>query len=234
MILKNRNSKTFYTDYEIKNIPDGMAHSDRVLRYASYYIIEDFLTDDILKEVTNFTEKKHNSLIKGSVIGYTHQEAEQNNMRDSSIHFMEDVEFEKYNDYIANKVSEINKNIFNLDLSCFMTPQYAVYGKGQHFNWHPDGPLGVLDRRGLNCIPDYLAWRKLSTSIALNDESEYTGGDFQIIDPSANPSCSIVNTIRMAKGTAILFPAFSAHRVSPVIDGTRKSLIYWFCGPRWR
>lgn len=234
MILKKRNTGTFYTDYEIKITPDGTPDAYRFLTYAPFYVIEDFLSGDMLNEIVDFTDKKNNSLRKGSVIGYNYEASVENNLRDSNIYFLEDDEFEKYNNYIANKVEEINKNVYALDLSCFMTPQYTVYDKGQHFNWHPDGPFGVMDRRGLNCIPDHLQWRKLSLSIALNDESEYSGGDFQIMNAHTNPACNAVNTIRMAKGTAILFPAFSAHRVSPVTAGVRKSLIYWFCGPRWK
>lgn len=234
MILKKRNTGTFYTDYEIKMIPDGTPEYAKYLVYAPFYIIEDFLSGDLLNQVIEFTERKNNSLYKGSVIGHNYEASVENNLRDSSIYFLEDQEFEIYNDIIAKKIDEVNKNIFGLDLTCFMTPQYTVYSKGQHFNWHPDGPFGVMDRRGLNCIPDDLQWRKLSLSIALNDETEYAGGDFQILNPHANPSCGAINTIRMNKGTAILFPAFTSHRVSPVTDGSRKTLIYWFCGPRWK
>jgi PKHD-type hydroxylase len=234
MILKKRNTGTFYTDYEIKVTPDGTPEIAKFLSYAPFYIMEDFLPPDMLDEIVAFTAKKDNSLRKGSVIGYSNESSIENNMRDSSIYFLEDEEFEKYNDYIAGRISEINKNVYALDLTCFMTPQYTVYDKGQHFNWHPDGPFGIMDRRGLNCIPEQLQWRKLSLSIALNDESEYAGGDFQILNPSSNPTCGAINTVRMSKGTAILFPAFSSHRVSPVTNGVRKSLIYWFCGPRWR
>lgn len=234
MILKKRNSGTFYTDYEIKITPNGTPEAYKFLTYAPFYIVEDFLSGSMLDEIVEFTSRKDNSLIKGSVIGYSQEVSAENNLRDSSIHFIEDEEFEKYNDYIAQRVAEINKNIYCLDLTCFMHPQYTVYDKGQHFNWHPDGPFGLMDRRGLNCTPDHLQWRKLSLSIALNDETEYSGGDFQIMNPHANPTCGAISTIRMAKGTGILFPAFSAHRVSPVTEGVRKTLIYWFCGPRWK
>jgi PKHD-type hydroxylase len=234
MLLKNRNTETFYTDYEIELTPDGTPDAYKFLTYAPFYVIEDFLSGDLFKEVVEFTERKNNSLRKGSVVGYNYEASIENNLRDSSVCFVEDDEFEKYNNCIANKVEEINKNIYALELSCYMTPQYTVYDKSQHFNWHPDGPFGVMDRRGMNCIPEHLQWRKLSLSVALNDESEYTGGDFQIINPSANPNCGIINTIRLGKGAAVLFPAYQAHRVSPVIEGVRKTLIYWFCGPRWK
>lgn len=234
MILKKRDTGTFYTDYEIKVTPDGTPEATKFLSYAPFYIIEDFLTGDMLEEVVNFTDRKNNSLRKGSVIGYSQSDSAQNGLRDSNICFIEDDEFEKYNDYIATRVAEINKNVYCLDLSCFMTPQYTVYDTDQYFNWHPDGPFGVMDRRGLNCIPENLQWRKLSLSIALNNENEYSGGDFQILNGHSNPECNAINTIRMNKGTAVLFPAFSSHRVTAVTTGIRKALVYWFCGPRWK
>ena len=234
MQLRSRNSSTFYTDYEIKIMPDGMDEAYKPVTYAPFYITHDFLSKDMLREIRDYTDSLDEQTYMGSVIGMNSKSSAANNYRNSNIFFIEDRAFDKFNDYIVNKVDEINKNVFTLDLQTYMTPQYTLYSQGQYFNWHPDGPMGVMDRRGLNCIPDDLMWRKLSLSIALNDESEYEGGDFQIVNPSSNPECNGINTIRMAAGSSILFPAFSSHRVTSVSRGKRKTLIYWFCGPRWK
>lgn len=234
LVKKKREALNFYTDYEMELTPDGIPEAAKFLAYAPFYVIDNFITEPMLGELIDYTSKCDEKLHKGSVIGYTSTLSQEYNIRDSSIHFIEDEQFDRFNNYISDKVVEINKNVYDLDISCYMAPQYAVYGDKQHFNWHSDGPFGVMDRRGMNCIPNNLMWRKLSLSIALNDESEYGGGDFQILNMSANPSCSAINTIRLGKGSAIIFPAFCSHRVSPITLGVRKTLIYWFCGPRWK
>ena len=230
MIKLERDKTKFYTDYEIATITENKITP---LTYANYYVMENFLNSDEIIAVCNLLEKYDDQTTKGAIIGYSNEEAEAMQLRDSNIYFLnDDKEYEKYNELIVNKVEEINKNIFNLDLTSYMAPQYTLYGQAQYFNWHPDGPLGVLDARGLNCIPSNLNWRKLSMSIILNDD--YEGGNFQILNYSGNPECNGVHTVEMKKGTAILFPSFAAHRVMPVTSGTRKTLIYWFCGPRWK
>lgn len=230
-----------YTDYEIKHTPvstiNAREESNRSFTYAPYYIMEDFLSQKMVSDLNRILTNLDTT--NGSVIGYDETAAGQLKIRNSNIRFLNSnfegyEEFNVIDQYILKKFDQINKNIFNLDITHYMSPQYTLYGIDQYFNWHPDGPMGVMDRRGLNCIPDNLVWRKLSMTIALNDETEYKGGDFQILNPSASPDCNAINTIRMGSGTAIIFPAYSAHRVTPVTEGLRKTLIHWFCGPRWR
>ena len=240
---KDTNTPKTYTDYEIKHTPISTINireeSTRPFTYAPYYVMEDFLSQKMVTELNDILNKLDDKTINGSVIGYDEAAAGQLKIRSSNIKFLNDdfeghKEFDKIDQYICKKFDQINKNIYNLDITHYMSPQYTIYGVDQYFNWHPDGPMGVMDRRGLNCIPDDLVWRKLSMSLALNDETEYKGGDFQILNPSASPDCNAINTIRMGSGTAIIFPAYSAHRVTPVTEGVRKTLIHWFCGPRWR
>jgi PKHD-type hydroxylase len=37
-----------------------------------------------------------------------------------------------------------------------------------------------------------------------------------------------------ARGTVIAFPSYVLHRVTPIIAGTRKSLVVWITGPKFR
>jgi PKHD-type hydroxylase len=93
--------------------------------------------------------------------------------------------------------------------------QYTVYGGGQHFDWHID--LGA----GGACV------RKLSMTVQLTDGTQYQGGDLQFLD-GADPGP------QRAIGTVTVFPAFVAHRVTPVTSGIRRSLVAWACGPSFR
>lgn len=225
--------ENFFTNYDMKLLEDKQ---HRYLHYAPYYILENAFNPSEVSKLNDVLYKYDYTTKKGSIIGSTSEQAIENNYRNSEIYFVEsnaDPEFEVFNDKIIEITERVNSQVFNLDLKSCMNPQYTIYAKDMHFDWHPDGPLGVLDARGLNCIPDHLHWRKLTAVTALTPETFYEGGDFQIMSPSASPK-DCIHTIRLDAGSMIFFPAFTAHRVTPVQAGTRKTLVHWFCGPRWR
>lgn len=235
-MIKKSNSMdrdVFYTDYEITLMHEKQ---HQYLQYAPYYILEKALSKKEVAELNRIVSKYDSEMKKGAVVGSTVEQTMQNNYRNSDIFFIRngiDAEFEYYNDKILSIGEKVNEQIFNLDLNTSMDPQYTVYSEGMHFDWHPDGPFGILDARGLNCIPNSLEWRKLTCVTALTDGDAYEGGDFQIINPSSGPD-HCIHTIRMDAGSMIFFPAYSAHKVLPVTKGIRKTLVHWFCGPRWR
>ena len=37
-----------------------------------------------------------------------------------------------------------------------------------------------------------------------------------------------------AQGSVLVFPSYLVHRVSEITKGTRRSLVNWIEGPRWR
>jgi PKHD-type hydroxylase len=88
--------------------------------------------------------------------------------------------------------------------------QIALYDESEQgfFEWHMDWGGGGLERR-------------ISMSIPLNDPIEYEGGDFEFcIDTS------ILSTTQ-TRGSAIAFPSFISHRVTPVTKGRRYSMVVW-------
>ena len=40
--------------------------------------------------------------------------------------------------------------------------------------------------------------------------------------------------VNSKRGTVIVFPSYKLHRVKPVTEGTRYSLVTWFCGESFR
>ena len=94
--------------------------------------------------------------------------------------------------------------------------QITRYTKDGFYNWHVDG-IGShteLDGEGTT--------RKLSMSVILN--SDYEGGDFEMR--------GLDNQVpRLEEGSIIVFPSFVEHRVTPVTEGIRYSLVSWFVGP---
>jgi PKHD-type hydroxylase len=81
-----------------------------------------------------------------------------------------------------------------------------------HYGWHTD--VGISGRPGL---------RKLSVTVQLSDPTDYDDGHLQF-------NAGEVATATRARGTAIFFPSYALHRVTPVTRGTRFSLVGWYLG----
>lgn len=74
------------------------------------------------------------------------------------------------------------------------------------------------------------AQRKLSVSVQLSDPNCYTGGDLELTKCGQHPNSVNIRT----QGTVIVFPSITYHRVTPVTQGRRYSLVAWYEGPQWR
>ncbi|HEY2009516.1 MAG TPA: 2OG-Fe(II) oxygenase [Rhizomicrobium sp.] len=126
------------------------------------------------------------------------------------------------NKWIYDRIQQItmmiNAMAYRFDLTGFSERiQYSVYhdAEGGHYDWHVDqGPL--------------VTRRKLSLSLQLTDPSRYQGGDLQFLAGSRT------ETAPRDRGMLIAFPSYGVHRVAPVTAGTRKSLVIWITGPRFR
>lgn len=121
-------------------------------------------------------------------------------------------------DRMQQVVRSINSQSYQFDLSGFSENlQYTVYhgNQGGHYDWHVDqGPLRVR--------------RKLSISVQMSASSDYEGGDLEF------RSGNKVETAPRERGMVIAFPSYVLHRVTPVTRGTRKSIVLWTTGPKFR
>ena len=72
--------------------------------------------------------------------------------------------------------------------------------------------------------------RKLSVTIQLSDSNDYEGGDFVFDQEYQSPDPKALRK----KGTILVFPSPIRHAVKPVTKGTRKSLVAWVEGPKWK
>jgi PKHD-type hydroxylase len=105
---------------------------------------------------------------------------------------------------------------YGFELVGFVEPlQFTCYGAGQYFGWHVD--IGG----------DTTSLRKLSLTIQLSAADDYQGGDLQFHGAAEMPAAR-------AQGTAVAFPSYLAHQVSPVTRGLRRSLVAWAYGPAFR
>lgn len=118
---------------------------------------------------------------------------------------------------MAAIINEMNAGFFGFDLSGMEQGlQFTKYSApGQHYDWH-------IDRGRTTGI------RKLSVSVQLSDPADFTGGQLEL-QFGRGPTRPAV-----AQGTAILFPSYVLHRVTPVKKGTRYSLVAWVSGPPFK
>ena len=107
---------------------------------------------------------------------------------------------------------------WNFNLTTCEPFQYTEYSLNQKYDWHIDNRFDEEDVR------------KLSFTLLLTDDHE--GGDFQFELGSPGDDLRIT-TISMKKGDLVIFPSYIWHRVTPVKDGTRKSLVGWCRGPQF-
>jgi len=108
-------------------------------------------------------------------------------------------------DDINNLIQKINRNNFGFSNIKIIEPaQVSEYKKGGFYGWHTDSCIEM------NTEP---LVRKLSMTLLLNDPNEFEGG-----------------LLPMKQGHAAIFASFLQHRVTPVTQGVRKSLVMWFGG----
>ena len=123
-------------------------------------------------------------------------------------------------DRMIRVVAEANRESFGFDLTDFAeSPQVARYTarREDHFDWHSDIGAGPL-----------AAKRKLTVVVQLSDPAAYQGGTLELRPDSTSREAP------RRQGSAILFPSFTLHRVTPITAGTRWSLTLWSHGPAFR
>jgi PKHD-type hydroxylase len=121
-------------------------------------------------------------------------------------------------DRMQGVVRALNERAYQFDLRGFSENfQYTIYHgtEGGHYDWHVDqGPLHVR--------------RKLSLSLQVSHSSQYEGCDLQF------HAGNKIETAPRERGTIIAFPSYVLHRVTPVVSGTRKSIVVWVTGPKFK
>ena len=111
-----------------------------------------------------------------------------------------------------------NGNHFGFDgMQITEMAQYTEYPEGGFYDWHVDNDV--------NCAHEPPV-RKISMTCLLSPESEFEGGDLELMAPG--------KFAELKQGHAIIFASFLNHRVNPVTKGMRQSLVCWFGGKPFR
>jgi PKHD-type hydroxylase len=175
-------------------------------------VTEDLLTEQEVEKV-HLLAKQHNST-RGGIV-------------DSSLSIRKsDVKWLGYNqeskwlyDKISNAVISNNDEVYQFELLGADPLQYTIYESEENgeYDWHTD------------ILQNGERVRKISVVILLSDTSDFYGGSF-LVSPSGGKPQEIV----MKKGRMVVFPSWLPHRVAPVLEGTRISLVMWFYGKRFK
>ena len=150
--------------------------------------------------------------------------------------------------FLWHYVQKANRDNFLYDLSHIdgESMQYTRYGEGEFYNWHNDSNLPVHYKPQINeagggssfnnqdAHIDYLnikteLVRKLSFTLQLSHPDDYEGGNVQLMNDSGKSYIA-----PRQRGCIILFDSRTAHRVLKVKKGTRRSIVGWVVGPRWK
>ena len=120
---------------------------------------------------------------------------------------------EMYKD-IEEIMKQTNGNHFGFDgMTLTEYAQYTEYPEGGFYDWHVDNDVNFKHEPPV---------RKISMTCLLSHESEFEGGDLELIKEG--------KIAKLKQGQIIFLASFIRHRVAPVIKGVRKSLVMWFGG----
>ena len=107
-----------------------------------------------------------------------------------------------------------NRNHFGFDgMTINEMAQYTEYPEGGFYEWHVDNDVDMRHEPPV---------RKISMTLLLSPESEFEGGDLELMSEG--------KVAKLKQGHAIFFASFIRHRVKPVTRGRRQSLVMWFGG----
>jgi PKHD-type hydroxylase len=161
-------------------------------------IFENFLSKEECNLILNKC-KSELTLSNGEVYGNNDK------LRKSSVAGVSDLGF--LNERLTNKLRE-TFNINGMEVTSLGNYQFTEYKEGEYFDWHTDS-TGII-------------YRDRFTSIVIQLNDSYEGGVLEIKNIKGE-LVPIENKI----GTLYIFNSRLLHRVTPVSNGVRYSLVNW-------
>lgn len=179
---------------------------------APYVFHKDLLTSEECEKIIDFHKSEKPS--EAEVGGANENGSVNDKIRRTELFW---IKWQNENTWLfekmANAVFASNNKFWGFHLAGFNEPLQLTHyrgGSNDFYDWHEDsGDTGAFLLRKLSCV------------ILLNDE--FKGGDFEMMRSG--------KVEELSKGTMIVFPSFKTHRVTPVTEGDRWSLVSWVTGP---
>ena len=181
---------------------------------TSWVALENIFTDQELDEIViqGNRVKKTSGTVSGSISDY----------RVCDIAWLKSDEVESDFDWVyatlTDAIKKVNNEHFQFDLTHLTALQFTVYDGKNNSNYQKHMDLG-------RSFPN----RKLSFSIQLSNDNEYTGGDLRFHYIKTQPEIA-----PRTRGKIIFFPTWMVHDVTPVTQGIRYSLVGWVNGPNFK
>ena len=194
-----------------------------------YVYWDDMFNEEELKKVIEYCETLEK--MDGTTVGKNGEQVVSNEARISTIAWANPKE---ENQWIFDRflwvADRLNERFYEFDLNGFESFQYTTYKANKKnpgkYDYHMDTIMG-LDK------PIEMAeTRKLSMSLILSDPDEYEGGEFYI--QTGSPDQDKLLKMEQKKGRCLAFPSFMIHGVAPVTKGTRRSIVVWVEGPKFK
>ncbi len=182
--------------------------------FSQYIYIENGIQPGEIQKINDYWDTQHSeqAVVEGGA------KLMDESLRKTSILGLENDATHKWlYERISNYAIQQNNERYFYDIrGIFESLQLMDYGVGDFFDWHLDFGSG------------YSSIRKLSVTIQLSDPSDYEGGELQFMQNK-----DIVNAPK-GQGTVVIFPSFVMHRVAPITNGRRRSIVGWISGPPYR
>lgn len=170
------------------------------------------------EEQLDLLQQKAKNASSPAIVGSANGGVENKNIRRSSLDWVTKTpETAWVFEALGDIASALNAQWFRFDLSGFGEAlQLTNYDQSEHgmYGWHQDYNAKIS--------------RKLSLVLQLTDPAEYEGGNLQVWT-GGEP-----HTVRKQRGLIVAFPSYVLHQVTPVVKGSRQSLVAWVSGPAFR
>jgi len=209
-----------------------------------YWYFQSAIDPETCNKIIQFDRK---NFFRPGYIGNTSLSLEEiRKIRNSRVKFCDQQwMFDLINPYMV----QANENAgWNFQIDWIESVQISRYSSNEFYDWHVDQfskPYSPIARskdigktnkekiapRNKNYIGKI---RKLSLTINLTDPTTYKGGRMQFDSPSWTKPTIRECVPARAQGSVVVFPSFVLHKVTPVTEGTRYSLVAWFLGKPFR
>ena len=190
--------------------------------------LSNVLCDKIIKEGMSNNQKS-------AGVGYVDPKTkfeltEVRKIRDSNVSWIGDVWLKKLLKPYVDRANQ--KAGWNFNLNDSEDCQFTIYNQGQYYGWHTDADEKLYENKEWKGL-----MRKLSVTVSLSNPEDYEGGllEFDLRNIGEINTSNIIKCKEiLPRGSIVVFPSYTWHRVSPVTSGTRLSLVQWNLGPGFK